>query len=341
MGQLAHALRQLATLTRAGIPLVEALLSLKKQQSNDRMRSVFESLRMDIVEGGDLASAMRSHPDIFPSMYNGMVQAGEASGALDEVLDRIAAHAEADARLRARLKSAMTYPAVMGVVGTGIVLFLLAYVVPQITRVFAESNQVLPLPTRLLMGLAEILAGYGIPLALLLAVAALALRYYAQTPGGRRRFERLLFALPVVGKLSRNVAMARFSHTLSTLLAGGLPLVEALTISRAAVGNSLISDALEEATTAVSEGEPLAPRLGESGLFNVLVVDMVAVGERSGELGSMLMKASAALDEEVDLTVESLASLMEPAMILVMAAMVLFVLLAIMLPVFEMNQLVR
>jgi general secretion pathway protein F len=270
-----------------------------------------------------------------------MIRAGEGSGGLDAVLAKIADHAEANARLQSRLRAALTYPTIMTLVGGGVVSFLLAYVVPQITRVFLEANQTLPLPTRLLMGLSGLVAGYALYGLAGLAALVLGLRYWSRTETGARRLERVVFALPWVGTVVRNVAMARFAHTLSTMVSGGMPLVDALEISRSVTGSALLGDVLDEAKTAVSEGESLAGHLESSALFNAMVVDMIAVGERSGDLEKMLGKAAEALDEEVRGNVETMAGVLEPLMILVMAGIVLFVVLAVLLPVFEMNQLVR
>ena len=235
----------------------------------------------------------------------------------------------------------MTYPAIMMLVGTAIVVFLLSYVVPQVTRVFLEAGQKLPLPTRFLMAAGRLMANYGLLLFAVLAALALGLRTYARTEPGARRVEGLLFRTPWLGTVMRNVAMARFAHTMSTTLAGGMTLVDALEVSRGVTGSSLVSDALIEASEAVSRGEQLAPSLGRGDLFNPMVIDMIAVGERSGAIDTMMTKAAETLDEEVRVNVETMSSLIEPLMILAMAGVVLVVVLAVLLPVFEMNQLIR
>jgi general secretion pathway protein F len=339
--ELSRTLRQLATLISAGIPLVDAIGSLRNRPLRPGLASALDAIRADLTAGQSFHAAAARHPAVVPPIYVGMIRAGEASGALDRVLGRIADHAESTARLQGQLRSAMTYPTIMMLVGGGIVTFLLAYVVPQVTRVFLESNQALPLPTRVLMALGRFVAAWGLTLFAAAALGALALRAWAATERGRRRWERIVLHVPWVGTVVRNVVMARFAHTLSTLLSGGLPLVEALEVSRGATGSTLAADDLARARQAVSEGEALAVSLGRSGLFEPMVVDMIAVGERSGELERMLSRAAEALDEEVRTNVETMASVLEPAMILLMAGVVLFVVLAVLLPVFEMNQLVR
>ncbi len=338
---LSRAMRQLATLLRAGVPLVEAVASIRKRGVEARLGAALDNIRVRLLEGESFAAGLARHPSVFPAIYVAMVEAGEASGALDSVCERIADHAEASARLQSRARAAMTYPAIMSLVGGGIVLFLLAYVVPQVTRVFAEANQQLPLPTRMLMAAGSAVGNYGAVMFLGLLALLAGIRVAVSRDEGRRRFESLLLATPVAGGLFRDLAVARFAQTLSTMVSGGLTLVDALRISRSASGSLLVNDALARAETAVSEGESLAEHLEGNPLFHPMIVDMLAVGERSGDLEGMLAKAAEALDEEVGEQIDTLARLAEPAMIVLMAGVVLFVLLAIMLPVFEMNQLVR
>lgn len=339
--ELAQALRQLATLLRAGVPLDEAVDALRRRRGAAALSEALESVRSRIREGASLASAMAEHPAAFPSIYTGMVEAGEASGALDTVLDRIADHAESQARLRSRAMTAMTYPAIMSVVGGAIVMFLLAYVVPQVTRVFAEAKQTLPLPTRVLMASGELLAGYGLLLFPVAILALLGLRRALASDPVRERLEGWLYRIPGVGSVARDVAVARFAQTLATMVAGGLPLIESLRIARASCGSMLLSKTLSEAETSVHEGGSLASCLATSPLLDPIVVDMIAVGERSGDLDGMLTHAARAIEEQVRLRVDRMATLLEPAMTVIMAAIVLFVVLAIMLPVFEMNRLVK
>lgn len=339
--ELSQALRQLATLLRAGVPLDEAVDALRRRRGGAALAEAFEAVRSRLREGASLATAMADHPAVFPAMYVGMVEAGEAAGALDTVLERIAEHAEAQARLRSRAMSAMIYPAIMSVVGGAIVLFLLAYVVPQVTRVFAEAKQELPLPTRILMGAGELLAGWGWLLVPLVLGAVVALRRANANPAARRRIEAVLQRVPGVGSVVRDVAVARFAQTLATMTAGGLPLIESLRVARTSCGSELLSQTLADAERAVGEGASLASCLQASPLLDPVVVDMIAVGERSGDLEGMLTHASGAIEEQVRLRVDRMASLLEPMMTVAMAAVVLFVVLAIMLPVFEMNRLVK
>lgn len=338
---LGRALRQLATLLAAGVPLVDAVGSIRARKLPAALGAALGAVKEDLVSGESFERALRKHPSVFPPVYVGMVRAGEASGALDRVLVQIAEHAESSAQLQSQFRSAMTYPVIMMLVGTGIVVFLLSYVVPQVTRVFLEAGQSLPLPTRALMAAGRFTSDYGLVLLAMLGAAALGLRYYAGTPSGARRVERILYAAPWVGPVLRNVAMARFAHTMATTLSGGMTLVDALGVCRGVTGSALVSDALADAADAVSRGDSLAPTLSRAGLFNPMIVDMIAVGERSGAIDTMMVKAAQALDEEVKNNVEVMAGVMEPMMILVMAGVVLLVVLAVLLPVFEMNQMIR
>jgi general secretion pathway protein F len=340
-GDLSRALRQLATLLRAGVPLDEAVDALRRRRGSPALAHAFESVRSRIREGSSLAAAMAAQPEVFPSIYTGMVEAGEAAGALDAVLERIAGHAESQARLRARAVGAMTYPAIMMAVGTAIVLFLLAYVIPQVTRVFADAKQELPLPTLVLMKAGEFVASYGILFFPLAAIGLIVLQRAMASDHWRGRLEAVFYRVPGMGSVARDVAVARFAQTLATLVAGGLPLVESLRVARASSGSRLLGEVLATAERSVSEGGALAPSLGASPLFDPVVVDMIAVGERSGDLDRMLGHAAAAIEEQVSQRVDRMATMLEPAMTVVMAGVVLFVVLAILLPVFEMNRLVR
>jgi general secretion pathway protein F len=339
--ELSRTVRQLATLLAAGIPLVDSVTSLSNRRLAPAMAAALANIRTDLIEGTSFEAAVAKHPGVFPPLYSGMIRAGEATGALEAVLVRIADHAESTARLQGQLRSAMTYPIIMTVVGGGIVTFLLAYVVPQVTRVFLEANQSLPLPTRVMMAFGELAAAWGLQALVVGAATILGLRYAFTTETGGRRIERVAYRIPWLGEVLRNVAMARLAHTLATLVAGGMPLVEALHVSSDVTGSRLVADVLNDSAQAVSQGEALAPNLAKSGLFNAMVVDMIAVGERSGDLDAMLGRAAEALDEEVRANVETMTGLLEPIMILLMAGVVLLVILAVLLPVFEMNQLVR
>jgi general secretion pathway protein F len=339
--ELALLTRQLATLTKAGLPLVECLGTLLEQVERAALKRVLSHIRQQVREGRALADALQAHPRVFSSIYINMVRAGEESGTLESVLARLADYSEAQARLLRTVQSALTYPLLMVVVSSVILFFLLAYVVPQVTRIFSETGQQLPLVTRVLIGCSSFLATYWWGFLVVGAGGVLTGLQVLKTPKGREWYDRSLLRLPWVGRLLQRLNVARMARTLSTLLASGVPLLAALGIVTHLINNTLLRRALEEARTSVQEGESLAAPLKRSGLFPPLLIQMIAVGERSGELEGLLTRAAEAYDEEVAASLSRLTSLLEPLTILVMGGVVLFIVLAILLPIFELNQLVR
>ena len=339
--ELALLTRQLATLTKAGLPLVECLGTLIEQMEHAPLKRVLSHVRQQVREGRSLADALQAHPRVFSSIYINMVRAGEESGTVETVLARLADYSEVQARLLRTVQSALTYPLLMVLVASAILVFLLAYVVPQVTRIFSETGQKLPLVTRLLIGLSSFLADYWWMLLVISAVGMLGGARLLRTSKGREWYDWLLLRLPWIGRLLQRLSVARVARTLSTLLASGVPLLSALGIVTHLLSNSLLRRALEEARASVQEGESLAAPLKRSGLFPALLIQMITVGERSGELEGLLTRAAEAYDEEVATSLARLTSLLEPLTILVMGGVVLFIVLAILLPIFELNQLVH
>ena len=333
--------RQLATLIGAGIPLVESLSALIEQVEKARLEHVLSQVREQVVEGTSFGDALGQHPELFSELYVNMVRAGEASGALDVVLARLADYTESSADLRNRIRSAMMYPVLMLSMSFIILVFLVTFVVPRVTQIFIEQRQVLPLPTRLLMGSSQILLDWWALFLTLFAVAALAFRTWVRTSGGRITFDRQKLRLPVFGKLVQKIAVARFSRTLSTLLKGGIGLLQSLDIVKNIVANQVLLGAIENARDAIREGQSIAPPLKQSGFFPPLMVHMIAVGERSGQLEEMLSKTADAYETEVETTVNALTSLLGPLMTIVMGSIVILIVLAILLPIFQMSQMVR
>jgi len=339
--ELALLTRQFATLAKAGLTLIECLGTLIEQMENARLKRVLTHVRQQVREGRSLADALQAHPRLFSNIYVNMIRAGEESGTLEVVLARLADYLESQARLLRTVQAALTYPLVMILVSVVILVFLLAYVVPQVTRIFTETGRVLPLATRILLGVSSFVSSYWWLVLLLAASGALLMTRLVRMPKGRAWYDRTLLRLPWVGRLIQRVGIARFSRTLSTLLASGVPILTALGIVTHLFSNSLLRRAVEEARASVQEGESLAAPLRRSGLFPALLTQMVAVGERSGELESMLARAADAYDEEVSAVLARLTSLLEPLTILVMGGVILFIVLAILLPIFDLNQLVH
>jgi len=339
--ELALLTRQLSTLVGAGLPLVDCLSALIDQVESARIKRTLSHIREQVTEGTSLADALKSHPRIFSDLYVNMVRAGEASGALDLVLLRLADYTENYAALRDKVRSALTYPTLMAIVGSSILFFLLSYVVPKVTKIFSENKAALPLMTTVLLAISGFLQEYWwLVLGTIIAVVV-SIRASTRTPAGRLRYDRYVLSIPYFGKLLKKVALARFARTLSTLLTSGITLMQSLDIVKNVVNNSVLSKAIEDARSSIREGQSIAPPLKRSGLFPAMLIHMIAVGEKSGELEQMLSKAADAYDNEVSSAVSALTSILEPMMILIGGGVVLFIVMAILLPIFELNQLVR
>ncbi|MBI5192649.1 MAG: type II secretion system inner membrane protein GspF [Nitrospirae bacterium] len=333
--------RQLATLIAAGLPLMDSLTAAIDHVDDPLLKRSITRVREDVREGKSLADAMRSHPRIFTGLYTNMIQAGEASGALDVVMARLADFQESQVRLKNKLWAAMTYPILMLFIGIGVLAFLFSFVIPQVTKVFEDTGQALPVPTLMLISISNFFRFYWWILAGILIAVSLLFSKYIKTPQGREMYDRIILKVPMFGKMIKLIAVSRFARTLSTLLASGVPLITAIDIVKAVVNNTVLSKILEDAKDRVREGESLSEPLKRSGVFPSMVIQMITVGERSGELESMLSKVAEAYDDEVDTTVAGLTSLIEPLMILFMGVVVMFVVLSILLPIFEMSQVVR
>ena len=332
---LAAATRQLATLLGAGLPLDEALSIVVEQLEHATLTRVVGRVRELVMQGESLAGALSQQGRVFPALYANMVQVGENSGTLDQVLHRLADFLEEQTKLRSRLQAALAYPILMAFVGTGVLCFLLAFVVPKVTQMISDLGEALPLPTRLLIGGSNFVQGYWWLLLLILGTLTFAAVRYARTDRGRRRLDRLALTAPLFGKLNLQIATARLTRTLGTLLHSGVPLLSALDISRNLLGNRLLRETLADTAAAVREGEGLAAPLKRAGIFPPMVTQMAAVGERSGELETMLFRVAEAYEHQVDMTLTGLLSLLEPLMILVMGTVVGFIVMAILLPIFQ------
>lgn len=334
--------RQLATLLGAGLPLVQSLATLIAQTSHPQLKTILSQIKEEVNEGSSFSQTMTHYPQVFPAFYLNMVRAGEASGTLHLVLERLADFSEKQQALKGRVRAALAYPLFMFLIGSVVLFFLVAFVVPNVTRIFDEMHQTLPLITILLIGVSRFLETFWWLIVAGLIGAFVALKYFlSKTQKGRTLLDRTLLALPVVGQMNRKIAVARFSRTLGTLLESGVPLLASLEIVRNIVGNSLISDAIQKAGNEVREGQSLSAPLARSGLFPAISVEMISVGEQSGNLEPMLYRIAEAYEKEVESSITMLTSLLEPIMILVMGLAVGFIVVSILLPIFEMNQLVR
>ena len=338
--ELVTTTRQLATLLSAGLPLVSALSGVLEQVRRAPLRKVLSQVRERVKEGMSLAAAFREHPTVFPSVYTAMIHAGESSGTLELVVERLADFGEQQLALQRKVSSTLAYPILMLIVGLGVVVFLLAFVIPKVTQIFVDMKQDLPLPTTVLIGVSELFHKYWPALVLVLIIAFLAGRYYVKTDAGRRRYHRLLLRLPIVGPIVEKVVIAQITRTLGTLLNNGVPLLGAMEIVENLVNNVILRQAIEEARQEISEGASITTPFARGGIFPPVVIQMISVGEQSGNLEGMLLKVADIFDSEVESSVTTLTSLLGPVMILFLAFFVGYVVLAVLLPIFEMSHLV-
>lgn len=337
--ELAHMTRQLATLLAANIPLVDALTALQEQIENVVLKKSISQIKDKVVEGRRLADAMRAYPKIYNELYISMIQAGEASGALETVLTRLADFTEYQAKLKSKITGALMYPVIMALVGSSLMLYLMVSVVPKIVGIFEDAKATLPLPTKILMAVSNFAESYWYLIILGAAGLAWYLRRWMQTPQGRFKVDTLSLKAPIFGTLFRKIAISRFSRTLGTLLKSGVQLLAALDIVKNVVDNKVLTEAIESTKHSVKEGESIAEPLKRSGQFPPMVIHMIAVGEKTGALETMLEKVADSFDTEVDTTVSSLTTLLEPLMILVMGGVVSFIVLSILLPILKMSEL--
>ena len=337
---LALVTRQLATLVRSSMPLEESLLAVSQQSEKPRLKSILLGVRSRVMEGHSLAEGLAEFPQAFPELYCATVAAGEQSGHLDAILERLADYAETRQQLRQRVMHALIYPTILTVLAVVIVSGLLVYVVPQVVGVFENTGQELPGLTSALISMSDFLREHGGVLLTLLVVVAFALRRILKEPGPKRRYHRLLLRLPLIGRLTRGINTARFTRTLSMLAGSGVPVLEALRISGEVVNNIPMREAIEETSLRVREGAPIGASLGASRLFPPMTMHLISSGEASGELENMLERAAVNQEREVDSLISTMLSILEPALILAMGAMVLIIVLAILMPIFELNQLV-
>ncbi len=338
---LALVTRQLATLVQSSMPLEEALLAVSEQTESTRVKSVLIGVRSKVMEGHTLADGFADFPKAFPEIYRATVSAGEQSGHLDAVLERLADYTEGRQVLRQKIQHAMIYPVVLTVLALLIVSGMLVYVVPKVVGVFSNTGRELPGLTVFLIGLSNFLRDYGLFLLVGLVGAAFAARRALRQPGPRRWRDALLLRIPLVAKLVRGSNTARFTRTLSILTGSGVPVLEALRISAEVVTNVPMREAVEDAAARVREGAPIGKSLAVGGYFPPLCVHLISSGEASGKLDAMLNRAATNQEREMDGLIAALLGILEPALIVTMGIIVLVIVLAILLPIFELNQLVR
>jgi len=337
-GEISAMTRQLSILLGAGVTLVAALEALIIQVTNPLQKKILSQIKESVNEGNSLASSLAQYPKQFSQIYINMVRAGEASGSLDLVLERLAEFSENQEALKGRIRAAMAYPILMSIVAVLVIFFLLTFIVPNITRIFEDMQQTLPLPTVMLIGISDFLKAYWWLLLIGLGSIMIIISRFKKSDKGRQIFDLFKIKAPLIGLINIKLAMARFGRTLGSLLQSGVPLITALQIVRNIVDNVIISDVIDNAIEEVEEGKNLAVPLGRSKWFPPISVQMITVGEQSGEIEKMLHKIADIYEREVESQTMAMTSILEPVMILVMACVAVFIVFSILLPILEMNQ---
>lgn len=332
--------RQLATMVDSGIPLIKGLSTLAGQVKSKTLRKIIARIRDDVETGSSLSEALSKHPKVFSPLYVNMVTAGESSGMLDDMLERVAAYLEKSNALKRKVKSALTYPAAVCSMATLISAFLILKVVPGFKDIFSTLGAKLPAPTAALIALSDILRHYFLSVVIGVVIVVTVVTKYLKTSKGRLRFDKLKLKLLIFGPLFQKIAIARFSRTLATLLKSDVPILTSLEIVGKTCGNKALEVALEEAATNVREGEHITEPLRRDKIFPPMVVDMISVGEESGELEAMLNKIADFYEDEVDTAISGLTSLIEPVVIAFMGIVIGSVVVAMFLPIFQLTRIV-
>ncbi len=333
--------RQLATLLGAGVALVEALAAMVDQVEKETLKRVVSDVKQNVNEGKSLADSLQAHVKIFGALYINMIRAGESSGALDSVLLRLAEFTEGQARLRQKIVGTMIYPAIMMVIGGGVLVMLMTVVVPKVTKIFSDMKVTLPWTTQFLIFTSNTLQDYWFLILPTFVGGLFAFYWWTGSEKGKPTWDRWVLKFPVFGPLVRQLAVARFSRTLSTLLKSGVPLLSALDIVKNVITNTVMSAVVDSARDAIREGESIANPLKKSGEFPPLVYHMVAIGERSGQLEDMLLNVADSYESSVNVRIGALTALLEPMMIVLMGAVIAFVAFSILMPILQMNSMVH
>ena len=340
-GDLSLFTRQLATLVRAGLPLEESLLAVSQQTEKPRIQSIVLGVRSRVMEGHTLADGFSDFPRVFPEIYRATVSAGEQSGHLDSILERLADYTESREQMRQKVLGALMYPIVLSVMCSGIVTGLLVFVVPKVVSVFESTKAKLPLSTRVLIGTSDSFRSYGIYLLIAAIVAAILFQRWLRNPAARRQWHRVLLRVPIVGKLGRGFNTARFTRTFSILSGSSVPVLEAMRIAGEVVTNLPMRDAVSDAAARVREGAPIGRSLAVSKLFPPMTIHLISSGESSGELDSMLERAAISQERELDGLLGTMVGLLGPMLIVLMGLFVMGIVFAMLMPIFEMNNLIH
>ncbi len=327
--------RQFATMIDAGLPLVQCLDILGEQQEKDSFKKVILKVKEDVEAGSTFADALKKHPRVFDELFVNLVAAGEVGGILDTILARLAAYIEKAMKLAKQIKGAMVYPSTIVAVALVVTVVLLLYVIPIFGKMFSDFGQELPAATVFVLGVSAFAQKYILAIFAGIVVLALAIRWYYRQENGRRNIDRLLLRAPIFGSLIRRISVARFSRTLGTMVASGVPILESMDIVARSAGNKIIEEAIVKARTSISEGKTIAEPLAESKVFPAMVTQMVGVGEATGALDTMLNKIADFYDDEVDAAVAALTSLLEPLLMVFLGVVIGGLVVAMYLPIFK------
>jgi type IV pilus assembly protein PilC len=337
-GEVAIFTRQFSVMLNAGLPLVQCLDAIGSQHQNPAFKKALEEIRVDVESGSTLSAALGRHPKIFDSLYTNMIAAGETGGILDTILQRLALFIEKIVKLKRALRSAMIYPGVILSIAVVVVGIILWKVIPVFRTLFEGFNVELPLLTRVVIGLSNFVASYGFFVIILLGVAGYGLRSYYRTQNGRLLIDRFILRVPVLGEIFRKIAVARFTRTLATLLTSGVPILEGLDITARTAGNAVLEGVVQRLRRNIEEGKNMVDPMRESKFFPAMVTQMVSVGESTGELDNMLVKVADYYEEEVDVVVASLLTILEPIMLVVLGVLVGGIVISMYMPMFKLIQ---
>ena len=326
--------RQFSVMIDAGVPLVQCIELLASTQANKKFATALKAVQTEVESGNSLAASMKNHQRIFDDLYTNMVAAGEAGGILDTIFQRLSMYIEKNVKLKRAVQSAMVYPIAVVVIASGVITLILWKVVPMFTELFASMGVDLPLPTRIVIGASRFVGGYGLFIAIGLVILGFLFRAYYRTPKGRYTADGLILKAPVFGPLLRKIAVARFTQTMATLIASGVPILDCLDITARTSGNAIIEEAILNVKKAISEGRTIVDPLRESGVFPSMVVSMIGVGEQAGALETMLTKIATFYEEEVDAAVGDLMTALEPMIIVILGTTVGGIVISMYMPIF-------
>ena len=326
--------RQFSVMIDSGVPLVQCLQILGESQENKKLRAAIKGVTSEVESGNNLAQSMKNYPKIFDSLYTNMVAAGETGGILDTIFQRLSVYIEKAVKLKRAVQSALVYPTAVIVIAAGVITLILWKVVPAFTELFESMNVDLPLPTRIVIGASKFVGNFGILLAIGIALLIFGFKTYYATPKGRYLVDKTLLRTPIFGPLLRKIAVARFTRTMATLIASGVPILDCLEITASTAGNAVVEEAIHNVKKSIEEGRTIVEPMKASGVFPSMVVSMVGVGEQAGALETMLTKIADFYEEEVDAAVGDLMTAMEPAMIVVLGVIVGGIVISMYLPIF-------